>query len=269
MCVVVVWSQLRQRVKINFIHSIGRLKALFIAGELKALKQNGDAVREYLRGGGEVARRVSSVTPMGRSRRRFRGSPTVRLSFPSRQVWRVSHGDMPSRPTASSGGGGGGGQFDRDFGSGDDLLGLPVERPVPVAAADEQPAVAAAAAAAAAVAAAAGAVTPTEPTPDAATAEAGAGGMPLSAETTPTPARASRGLCDESSPNALSPCDASPHLVSGRTTLRSARDDGSAADALQVHSPCLYSYVVSHCLSRPTSAAARGGCGRRGRGRGG
>ena len=222
---VVVWSQLRQRVKINFIHSIGRLKALFIAGELKALKQNGDAVREYLRGNGPVARRVSSVTPMGRSRRRFRGSPKVRLIFPSRQRFRRSHGDM-----RSGSGGGEGGQFDREFGSGDDLLELPVQRPAPAAAAGKQPT---AAAVAAAAAAATVAVTPAEPTPDAATIQAGADGMPLSAETTPTLAGASRGPCGESC-NVLSPSDASPHLVSGRTTLRSAHDDGSAAD-VQAH----------------------------------
>ena len=217
---VVVWSQLRQRVKLNIIQSMGRLKALFIAGELQALKQNGVAVREYLRRNGPVARRVSSVTPMGRSRRRFRGSPKVRL-FPSGQRFRRRRGS----------GGGEGGQFDREFGSGDDLLELPVQRPAPAAAAGKQPTAAAVAAAAAATVAVA--VTPAEPRPDAATIQAGADGMPLRAETTPTLAGASRGPCGESC-NVLSPSDASPHLVSGRTTLRSAHDDGSAAD-VQAH----------------------------------
>ena len=95
-CVVVVWSQLRKRVKLNFIDGIGKLKALFIARELKALKQNTVAVRHYIRSNGAVARSVRSVTPVGRSRLPLRGSPKVRLDFPSRQLIMRSHGDMRS-----------------------------------------------------------------------------------------------------------------------------------------------------------------------------
>ena len=71
----VVWlsSQLRQTLKINLIDGIGKLKATFIAKELRAIKQNSDAVRDFLRSGGAAAQ--------------LHGSPTVRASFPSRQVW--------------------------------------------------------------------------------------------------------------------------------------------------------------------------------------
>ena len=46
----VVWllSQHRQTLKFNFIDGIGKLKATYIAREMKALKQNRDAVRELV-----------------------------------------------------------------------------------------------------------------------------------------------------------------------------------------------------------------------------